>query len=134
MVEVNPRHERIVRTSPPGPPIAAAASEFSRCGFARLADVHATLPNPDQLRRPLWPRGRQCTNIEAGPVAGVSATFLEIPIFSPTCLFFAKHYVCVLLEIIPVDRLLSFCGTFSTGFEIRYDPEVATSIPALRRL
>ena len=64
----------------------------------------------------------------------MSATFLEIPIFSLTCLLFARHYVCVLLEIIPVDRLLSFFGTFSTDFEIRDDPEVVVSIPALRRL
>ncbi len=28
------------------------------------------LRNPDQLRRPRWPRGRQCTNIRSGPVSG----------------------------------------------------------------
>ena len=28
------------------------------------------LRNPGQLRRPRWPRGRQCTNIRSGPVSG----------------------------------------------------------------
>ena len=31
---------------------------------------HGRLRNPDQLRRPRWQRGRQCTNIRSGPVSG----------------------------------------------------------------